>query len=98
MENSTDFAFNTQSLRPLAHGVKGALSALLAVSDLQARPYQERIVQSAIEMFAGIKQTHGRTMPAARSVLIESPTRSGKTVMGLATAALLQKTTGARVV
>lgn len=97
MEFLTDVAFNAQSLRPLAHGAKGALAALLAVSDLQARPYQERIVQTAIEMFGGIKQIDGRTMPTASSVLIESPTGSGKTVMGLATAALLQKTTGARV-
>lgn len=38
-----------------------------------------------------------RAAAAASSVLIESPTGSGKTVMGLAIAKLIQAATGARV-
>ncbi|WP_153558824.1 DEAD/DEAH box helicase [Roseimaritima sediminicola] len=66
--------------------------------DLQARPYQQRIIRSALQMFAGrFERRDGGLAEPAASVLIESPTGSGKTVMGLATAALLQRLTGCRV-
>ena len=95
--NLNEPSFQSELLSPIAAGTKGALSALLAMSDLQARPYQARIIDSAIRMFGGVMVDRGRTLPAASSVLIESPTGSGKTVMGLATAALIQRATGARV-
>ena len=89
---------DSERLTKLAPGADGALRALLAVCDVQPRPYQHRIIQSAVKMFAGVQPGRdGRLLPQANSVLIESPTGSGKTVMGLATAALIQRVTGARV-
>ena len=64
------------------------ISALIAGTDVQPRPYQQRIVGKAVGLFAD----EGR-----RSVLIESPTGSGKTVMGLLVARALQERLGARV-
>lgn len=90
-------SFHPEHLSPIASGTHGALVALLAVGNLQARPYQARIIDSAIRMFGGVMEDHGRRLPPASSILIESPTGSGKTIMGLATAALIQKATGARV-
>ncbi|QDT13372.1 DEAD/DEAH box helicase [Planctomycetes bacterium K23_9] len=90
--------FDPSGVERLAPGIDGALRAFLAVCDVQPRPYQSRIIQSAIRMFAGTRiGRNGQASPAAKSVLIESPTGSGKTVMGLATAALIQRVTGARV-
>ncbi len=90
-------SFQPDRLAPIASGTQGALAALLAVSDLQARTYQARIIDSAIRMFGGVMEDRGRRLTPASSILIESPTGSGKTVMGLATAALIQRATGARV-
>lgn len=55
------------------------------------RPYQRRIVTKASDMFMG-RYTNGaqELEPAARSVLLESPTGSGKTVMGWLAAKVLQ--------
>tara|TARA_R110002049_G_scaffold4601_5_gene32790 strand:+ start:1094470 stop:1095810 length:1341 start_codon:yes stop_codon:yes gene_type:complete len=90
--------FDPDRLQSFIGGVSGALQAMVAVCDVDPRPYQIRIIESALQMFAGTFRRHNRQVsPAASSVLIESPTGSGKTVMGLATAALLQRWTGARV-
>ena len=90
--------FHPERIRQLAPGVSGALQALIAVCDVQPRDYQLRIVESAVQMFAGTKVHHDKDLlPAANSVLVESPTGSGKTIMGLAAASLIQKATGARV-
>ncbi len=66
--------------------------------DAQSRPYQQRIVRKACQMFDG---THagrdGLAEEPAASVLIDSPTGSGKTVMGLAIARYLQAMRGYRV-
>lgn len=59
------------------------LAELLTRTRVQPRPYQERIVTKAIDLF---------TRQGLRSVLIESPVGSGKTVMGLLTAKLMHKT------
>ena len=90
--------FAPERLRQLAPGTGGALDALFSICDVDPRAYQRRIVRSAVQMFGGA-YTHrdGKLADPAGSVLIESPTGSGKTVMGLATAALLQRATGARV-
>ncbi len=100
--------FDPEGIQRLVPGIDGALAAFLAVCDVQPRPYQSRIIRSAIRMFAGQHPNRGSDnqqtpstksdcQAAAKSVLIESPTGSGKTVMGLATAALIQRATGARV-
>ena len=91
-------AFQPSDINRLAPGIDGAIDAFLAVCDVQARDYQARIIASAIRMFAGTQDGRDRLpLPPAKSVLIESPTGSGKTVMGLAIAAMIQRVTGARV-
>ena len=63
-----------------------------------ARPYQARIVRRAVDLFTGTAvDRHGQPEPAVGSVLVESPTGSGKTIMGLAVAAHLQRHHGMRV-
>lgn len=48
------------------------------------RPYQQRLVDKAVAMFLGHSRNGaGELEAAARSVMIESPTGSGKTVIGL---------------
>jgi superfamily II DNA or RNA helicase len=63
-------------------------NALIAHTNVQARPYQGRIVTKVVDLF-------GRQ--GLRSILIESPTGSGKTVMGLLAARALQQQLGLRV-
>ena len=64
------------------------LETLIGTTNVQPRPYQRRIVGKAVELFS---------RQGLRSVLIESPTGSGKTVMGLLIARALQETLGLRV-
>jgi superfamily II DNA or RNA helicase len=61
---------------------------LIRDTNVEPRPYQTRIVGKALDLFLD-KQL--------RSILVESPTGSGKTVMGLLIAAGLQKQLGVRV-
>ncbi|XZE53042.1 DEAD/DEAH box helicase [Planctomycetaceae bacterium SH139] len=99
-------------LLDLAWEIPQRLQGFLQGCDLQPRDYQRRIIETAIRRFAGVPrsaassgESSGEFIPqrdvelerGAASVLIESPTGSGKTVMGLAIAALLQQVTGARV-
>lgn len=66
--------------------------------DLEARPYQLRIIRKACQMFSGTYSNRRNELEdAASSVLIESPTGSGKTVMGLAVARWMQLMYGHRV-
>jgi superfamily II DNA or RNA helicase len=60
----------------------------IATTAVQPRPYQRRIVAKAVDLFA---------RQGLRSVLIDSPTGSGKTVMALLTARILQQQLGLRV-
>ena len=70
----------------------------LAGLDVEGRDYQERIVRKACEMFAGEHvDRRGQLEDAASSVLLESPTGSGKTVMGLAIARYMQAVYGYKV-
>src|SRR3954449_9765539 len=62
--------------------------ALIARTAVQPRPYQARIVRKAAELFA---------TQNLRSVLIDSPTGSGKTVMALLVAKAMQEQLGVRV-
>src|SRR5687768_6555703 len=55
---------------------------------LQTRPYQQRIVGRAVDLFCD---------QGMRSILIDSPTGSGKTVMGLLIAREMQGRLGVRV-
>jgi superfamily II DNA or RNA helicase len=64
------------------------LEYLLANTSVQPRPYQARIVRRAFELFA---------VQGLRSVLIDSPTGSGKTVMALLIAKALREQLGVRV-
>ncbi|MEO0601165.1 MAG: DEAD/DEAH box helicase family protein [Myxococcota bacterium] len=71
---------------------------MLGGLDLEVRDYQQTITERTLTMLAGSwRERSGDAAPPARSVLIESPTGSGKTVMGLLIASLLQRATGCRV-
>ena len=73
------------------------LDALLPTTLVEPRAYQRRIVAQAAALLAGeALAADGSAEPAARSVLIESPTGSGKTVMGLLLARVLQDRFGVR--
>jgi len=74
------------------------LDSLIAKTAIDPRPYQRRIIAKALNMFQGRhKDGAGEITPLARSVMIESPTGSGKTVMGLLIAKALQSELGIRV-
>jgi superfamily II DNA or RNA helicase len=62
--------------------------ALIARTTVQPRPYQARIVGRAVELFSAGQ---------VRSILIDSPTGSGKTIMALLIARALQESLGVRV-
>ena len=65
---------------------------VVASTKLEPRPYQKRIVQQAVDMYRGRHTNrNGHLERAANSILIESPTGSGKTSMGLMTARGLQE-------
>jgi superfamily II DNA or RNA helicase len=64
------------------------LNTIVAGMDVQPRHYQQRIVGKAVDLF---------TKKQLRSVLIDSPTGSGKTIMGLLIARVLQDRLGVRV-
>jgi superfamily II DNA or RNA helicase len=65
-----------------------AVTDLIAGTAVEPRPYQERIVSQVLDLFL---------VRGLRSVLIESPTGSGKTVMGLLAAWGLQRARGLKV-
>lgn len=74
------------------------LDSFLQDLSIEPRPYQRRIITRALALLLGEHPDRPEQAPAAvRSVLIESPTGSGKTVMGLAVAAYLARTRGVRV-
>jgi superfamily II DNA or RNA helicase len=65
---------------------------------LEVRPYQQRIIRRAIDLFTGrAKDREGRPEGEVSSVLVESPTGSGKTVMGLTIARWMQRNAGMTV-
>lgn len=64
------------------------IKTLIAGMDLQPRTYQERIVSRAFDLFSD---------KGLRSILIDSPTGSGKTIMGLLIARTLQDALGLKV-
>lgn len=75
-----------------------SIDLLIAETRIDPRPYQSRIVNKVLNMFEGSHRNGaGELEPAARSVMIESPTGSGKSCMGLLVAKALQLHTGAKV-
>lgn len=67
------------------------IDTIIADTLVEPRPYQRRIVGKVLDMFMGKYQNKaGETEPAVDSVMIESPTGSGKTVMALVAAKVLQ--------
>ena len=89
---------NAQSSWPDGFSPQQTARRVLSDALIEARPYQRRIVSTAVEMLSGSWQRRdGEILSAASSVLIESPTGSGKTVMGLAVAAAIQQATGCRI-
>lgn len=64
------------------------VAELIQGTAVEPRPYQERIVSQVLDLFLDRK---------LRSVLIESPTGSGKTVMGLLAAWGMQRALGLKV-
>ncbi|MBC8876254.1 MAG: DEAD/DEAH box helicase family protein [Planctomycetes bacterium] len=69
--------------------------ALLAGTTVEPRPYQARIVSNAIAMYRGTWSNRaGELEPPAHSVLVESPTGSGKTIIALAIARQMQQEFG----
>ena len=74
------------------------IDLLVIHTRIDPRPYQTRIVNKTLNMFLGsYRNGAGESEPAARSVLIESPTGSGKSCMGLLVAKALQLHAGAKV-
>ena len=66
--------------------------------NVEPRPYQLRIAAKALRMFDGqYVDNKGHAHRAAHSVLIESPTGSGKTVVGLSIARRIQQQWNFRV-
>lgn len=63
--------------------------------NVQPRDYQRRIVRTALDMFTGkYVNRNGLTNTPYKSVMVESPTGSGKTVMGFLTASALSHEIG----
>lgn len=84
---------------PAADGPSSeAVCALAAGVRIEPRDYQTRVVARVIEMFSGPHVDRKVELPEARSVIVESPTGSGKTVMGLLVAKWAQEHLGMRVV
>ena len=70
-------------------------SAFASGLDIEPREYQLRVVGKTVRMFVGShRDRRGGLEPPAYSVMIESPTGSGKTVMGLMVARFLQQQLG----
>lgn len=67
------------------------IDTIIADTLVEPRPYQRRIVSKVLDMFLGkYENKAGEIEPAVDSVMIESPTGSGKTVMALVAAKVLQ--------
>ena len=69
-----------------------SLDQIIDNSNVEPRPYQARIVNKAYQMYNGtfVHEQTGALQPQLDSVMIESPTGSGKTVMALLIAKMLQ--------
>ena len=80
---------NSMSVRRDA--IEWEATPLFAGLEVESRSYQQRICRKAVDYFAGAPgDGRGVSEPAAHSVMVESPTGSGKTVMGLEIARQMQ--------
>ena len=71
------------------------LKELISKTKYGCRDYQERIIANTVGMFTGTyKKRDGSVEEAVRNVMIESPTGSGKTCMGLLTVSHLSQHLG----
>lgn len=67
------------------------VDSVISACKVEPRPYQRRIVTKVSDMFGGrFVGATGETEVASKSVMIESPTGSGKTVMGMLSCKVLQ--------
>jgi len=68
------------------------VDSVIEKSGVQPRPYQRRIVGKTMQMFRGefVHEQTGELEEASSSIMIESPTGSGKTIMALMAAKTLQ--------
>jgi len=74
------------------------IDEIFAGTLLEPRAYQRRVTAKVVDWFGGkFKDRTGILKPAANSVLVESPTGSGKTSMGLVIAKALQDEYGIKV-
>ncbi len=63
--------------------------------EVESHVYQQRICRKALDYFAGsFTDPSGASKPPAHSVMVESPTGSGKTIMGLEIARQMQRRYG----
>jgi superfamily II DNA or RNA helicase len=92
-------ALATASGHPGATGGGGddLVAALAAGVRIEPRDYQARVVARVVELLSGPHVDRGVALPEARSVIVESPTGSGKTVIGLLVAKWAQDRLGMRV-
>ncbi len=68
------------------------LSSIIAETSVEPRPYQIRVVSRTTDLMNGLEKNGvGEPLPPAKSVLVESPTGSGKTIMGLLIAKAMQE-------
>ena len=65
---------------------------LISSDKVEIRPYQKAVVMECYNRFMGIhKDRAGNMVAPHKTILVESPTGSGKTIMGLLTAKALQQ-------
>ena len=67
-----------------------SVDKIIAATGVDPRPYQSRIVQTAVDMFTGQHRNRNGQVDEVKSVMVESPTGSGKTVMALLTDRCIQ--------
>lgn len=59
------------------------IEEIISGTHVEPREYQQKIVAKTVDMFCGrYKNVNGESEPQSLSVMVESPTGSGKTVMG----------------
>ena len=80
---------------PRASAVDSEMDGLLATAALEPRTYQRRLIGKVCEMYSGeYVNEDGERERRAQSVMVESPTGSGKTIIGLCVARLMQQLHG----
>jgi len=79
----------------LLNNTEPTSDSVLIGAAAETRPYQLRIAENALRMFRGTWRNRvGQLEPSAHSVMVESPTGSGKTIMALAIARQMQREFG----